>query len=321
MMLHDKFYANREVDMIPITGHTHLTGLLGSPVAHSLSPMMHNDSFRELGLDYVYLCFDVGENDLKTVVDGLRRMHISGFNLTMPNKNRMVELVDELSPAARLAGAVNTVVNRDGCLIGHNTDGKGFIQSLEEKGFSCAGRTMTLLGAGGAASAILAQAALDGVKELNIFVRPTSRFHERTVRQVEALNAETSCRAAIYDIADTELLRSVLSRSDLLVNGTSVGMTPHADRSLITDPTLFHKDLFVADIIYDPRETMFLRLAREAGCTTMNGLYMLLYQGAEAFRLWTGQDMPVDLIRQRYFTDSAHDREIMASLQATVKTD
>ena len=286
-----------------ITGRTALTGLLGSPVAHSLSPMMHNDSFRHLGLDYVYLCFDVNEDNLKEAVNGLKICGIRGFNLTMPDKNRMAELADALSPAAELIGAVNTVVNDNGRLVGHNTDGVGFIRSLADYGFSPEGKTVTLLGAGGAATAIAAQAALDGVKELRIFARPNSRFHERTVRLVDDINRQTGCVCTLSDLTDTTALRSSLEESALLVNGTPVGMAPDTEVSVITDPSMFHKDLFVSDIIYNPRETRLMRLAKEAGCRTSNGLFMLLYQGAEAFRLWTGQEMPTDLIKERYFSD------------------
>ena len=134
--------------MREITGHTRLTGLLGSPVAHSVSPLMHNEAFRQLGLDYVYLCFDVKEEGLKTAVEGLKMAGIRGFNLTMPNKNKMVELVDCLSPAAGLIGAVNTVVNNDGILIGHNTDGIGFMRSVKDAGYDIIGQEMTVMGAG-----------------------------------------------------------------------------------------------------------------------------------------------------------------------------
>ncbi len=286
----------------PITGHTGLTGLLGSPVAHSLSPMMHNTSFQHLGLDYVYLCFDVGEEGLEEAVKGLKRCGIRGFNLTMPDKNKMAELVDELSPAAALIGAVNTVVNDNGRLIGHNTDGVGFMQSVRDAGISIEGKTMTIMGAGGASTAICAQAALDGVKELNIFARPTSRFHERTLNLVDTINRSTSCRASLLDQADTAALKKSLEDSSLLVNATSVGMAPNTDATILSDPSLLHRGLAVGDVIYNPRETLLLKQAREAGCRTFNGMYMLLYQGAEAFRLWTGQDMPVDVVRELYFT-------------------
>ena len=146
--------------MITITGHTKLTGLLGSPVDHSISPLMHNEAFHLLSLDYAYLCFDVTENTLPDAVNGLKACGIRGFNLTMPCKNRIVELLDELSPSARLIGAVNTVVNENGRLIGHNTDGVGYMRSVKDAGHNIIGKTMTLMGAGGAATAICARLLL-----------------------------------------------------------------------------------------------------------------------------------------------------------------
>lgn len=286
---------------IPITGHTGLTALLGSPVAHSISPMMHNESFRYHNLDYVYLCFDVNEEGLAIAVDGLKKIRIRGFNLTMPNKNKMIEFVDHLSPAGELIGAINTVVNDDGILTGHNTDGVGFMRSLEDAGHNVIGKTMTVLGAGGAATAICAQAALDGVKCIHIFARTTSRFWNRTAEFVKKINEMTNCQAILHDNDDKEALRQALEESALLVNASSVGMAPNTDASLIEDPSYFHQGLIVYDAIYNPRETKLLRLAREAGCETCNGLYMLLYQGAEAFRIWTGKEMPVDLIKEKYF--------------------
>ena len=287
--------------MSTITGHTSLTALLGSPVAHSISPMMHNESFRYHNLDYVYLCFDVNEEGLAIAVDGLKKIGIRGFNLTMPNKNKMIEFVDHLSPAGELIGAINTVVNDDGILTGHNTDGVGFMRSLEDAGHNVIGKTMTVLGAGGAATAICAQAALDGVKCIHIFARTTSRFWNRTAEFVKKINEMTNCQAILHDNDDKEALRQALEESALLVNASSVGMAPNTDASLIEDPSYFHQGLIVYDAIYNPRETKLLRLAREAGCETCNGLYMLLYQGAEAFRIWTGKEMPVDLIKEKYF--------------------
>lgn len=289
--------------MIPITGHTRLTALLGSPVAHSISPMMHNESFRLLGLDYVYLCFDVNEASLPAAVEGLKTCNIRGFNLTMPNKNKVVELLDELSPAARLIGAVNTVVNDDGKLTGYNTDGVGYMQSVKDAGYNIIGKTITVMGAGGAATAICAQAALDGVETIHIFARKTSRFWERTEKLVENINTSLPCRAVLHENEDKNALKDSIAQSTLLLNATSVGMAPNVDASIITDTSLYRPDLIVSDIIYNPRETRFLREAKEAGCQTFNGMYMLLYQGAEAFRLWTGQDMPVQEIKAKYFSD------------------
>ncbi len=285
----------------PITGRTGLICLLGSPCRHSISPMMHNTSFEALGLDFRYLAFEVDETTLEDAVRGLKALGARGFNLTMPCKTKVVALCDHLSPAARLIGAVNTVVNDDGVLTGHNTDGIGYMQSVRDAGFDIIGKKMTLLGAGGAATAILVQAALDGVREISVFLRKTSRFYGRAEATAAALRAETACKINLYDFEDLELLRSELADSQMVVNATSLGMAPHEDTCPIPDGSFLPDDIIVSDIIYNPKETRLLRMAREKGLPHFNGTWMLLYQGAEAFRIWTGQDMPVDLIRDTCF--------------------
>lgn len=287
--------------MKEITGHTVLTGLLGSPVAHSISPMMHNEGFRQLDLDYVYLCFDVGTDNLKTAVEGMKAMGVRGFNCTMPDKNLMCELADELSPAARLIGAVNTVLNEDGKLKGYNTDGIGYMQAVKDAGHNIIGKNMTLLGAGGAATAVCVQAALDGVAQINVFsIR--DQFFERAQKMVDTINKETNCKASLYDFEDETVLKKSIADSHILTNGTSVGMAPNTDNCIIKDKSFFHEGLIVSDVIYNPRETKLLKMAKEAGCETFNGLYMLLYQGAEAFKIWTGKEMPVEIIKKKYFS-------------------
>ena len=283
-----------------IDGRTRLTGLLGSPVAHSISPLMHNEAFRILGLNYVYLCFDVPEETLADTVKGLRCMNIAGFNCTMPDKTKICELIDEMSDAARMIGAVNTVVNDNGRLIGHNTDGIGYMQAVKEAGHSIIGKEMTLLGAGGAATAIAVQAALDGVSKLHIFNR-RGRSWDRAQKLADTINAGTSCTATVSDLADEGAMRQALSNSAILTNATSVGMAPHEDACPIRDASLLHPDLIVSDIIYNPKQTRLLQMASENGCSVFNGLYMLLFQGAEAFRLWTGKQMPIEPIREHYF--------------------
>ena len=280
-----------------ITGTTKLTGLLGSPVAHSLSPKMHNTAFRSLRLDYVYLCFDVKEAQLADAVNGLKACGVRGFNLTMPLKNRMMDLLDDCTPAASLIRAVNTVVNEDGRLIGYNTDGSGFLQSLEESGTSVKGRRMVLLGAGGAASAIAVQTALEGAAQLDLFLRMSSRFLSGSAALADELNRKTDCRVRMLDLEDEALLEERIRDADILVNATPVGMEPDTDRCLIRDAGMLSPSLTVADIIYHPRTTKLLAVAKEAGCRICPGTGMLLHQGAEAFRLWTGKEMPLDQIR------------------------
>lgn len=156
---------------------------------------------------------------------------------------------------------------------------------------------MTLLGAGGAATAILVQAALDGVKEISVFNNRSVSF-TRMEKVIDELKTISDCEICLYDYSDENILRREISESVLLTNGTSVGMSPNTDVSIITDNSMFHKDLIVSDVIYNPRETRLLRMASEVGCPTLNGLYMLLFQGAEAFKLWTGMEMPVEVVKR-----------------------
>ena len=283
-----------------ITGKTILTGLLGSPVAHSISPQMHNESFRILGLDYVYLAFDIVPDKLKCAVDGLKAMNARGYNLTMPHKNLICEYVDSMSPAAALSNSVNTVVNENGKLVGHTTDGIGYMHAVEDAGCNILGEKMTLLGAGGASSSVLVQAALDGVREIDVFNRRGTNF-DRAQQLIDRLNQQTTCRISLYDLEDEKQLTKSISESTILTNGTSVGMNPHPDGCLIHNLDVFCDKLIVSDLIYNPRETKLMRLAKERGSKTFNGLYMLLYQGAASFELWTGKKMPVEHIKECYF--------------------
>lgn len=284
-----------------ITGHTRLACLLGDPVEHSISPAMHNEAFRQLGIDCTYLAFPVGTDNLALVVEALKKMNVLGFNLTMPDKNLVCELCDELSAAASIGGAVNTVLNREGKLIGYTTDGIGFMDACRAAGFDIIGKKMTLLGAGGAARAILIQAALDGVREISVFSRKSSKW-DQTEALISKLRENTECVLKHFDYEDPSALKDEIQDSAILVNGTSVGMAPNVEDSLIEDASWFTPGLMVYDVIYNPEETKLLRMAKEAGCRTANGLYMLLYQGAAAFKIWTGQDMPVELIKEKYFS-------------------
>lgn len=288
-----------------ITGHTGLICLLGSPVGHSISPMMHNEALKHWNLDYRYLAFDVGTEELPIVVEGLRKMGARGWNLTMPCKNRMCSLADELSTATQISGAVNTIVNENGRLKGYTTDGIGFLRAVEEDGKKVSGTKMTLLGAGGAAVSICVQAALDGAAEISMFSR-RGLFYDRAKEVIERLREHSECVIRLYDFDHPEILRREIGESEILVNGTSVGMAPDVDRCIITDDSLFREELYVYDVIYNPEETLLLKKAKAAGCQTQNGLNMLLYQGAAAFELWTGKEMPVQVIKEKYFQREEH---------------
>lgn len=283
------------------TGHTGLLCLLGSPVEHSISPAMQNTACRLTGQDLCYLAFDVQPERLPAAVAGLRAIGFKGCNVTMPHKNAMAQLVDELSPAARLCGAVNTVVNQNGRLVGHTTDGVGWVHSTRAKGCDPTGKAIVQLGAGGAGTAILVQAALDGAKSIAVF-NMRDAFWPRVEALVQRLNQETDCCVTLHELTDTDTLQKELQKAQILLNTTPVGMKNHPG-CLIPSADWLHPGLTVSDVIYEPRETELLRMARAAGLQAFNGLHMLLYQGAESFRLWTGCEMPVEQIRAEYFAE------------------
>lgn len=290
-----------------ITGKTKLTALIGSPVAHSISPQMHNEAYHQLGLDYVYLAFDIEQNQLQDTIFGFKAMEVAGFNVTMPFKTAVIPFLDELSPQARLSNAVNTVVHRENRLFGHTTDGIGYINALKADGVFIRGNKMTLLGAGGAAFSICVQAAFDGASSIDMFKRKPAHTDDKKDSWAETLDfckrteMETGCPIHLYDINDKAKLKASLLESRILTNATNAGMAPDINSCVIDDITFLHKDLFVSDIIYNPKETLLLKMAKKAGCSCQNGLNMLLYQGAEAFRLFTGREMPTKLIKQKYF--------------------
>ena len=281
-----------------IDGYTRLAAVVANPIKHSISPFIHNRAFEATNTNGVYLAWEVEATDLLETVTNIRRYQMFGINLSMPYKEQVISYLDQLSEEARLIGAVNTVVNREGTLIGYNTDGKGFFKSLPS--FKISRKRMVLLGAGGAAKAILAQAILDGVSQVSVFVRSASI--EKTRPYLEKLQNETGFKADLFALEDVSELQARITDSDLLVNATSVGM----DGESLPIPTsvLLPEKLLVADVIYQPFETPFLKWARNQGNHAVNGLGMLLYQAAEAFQLWTGKEMPTDqiweLLKQKY---------------------
>lgn len=286
-----------------IDGKTRLICLLGHPVGHSLSPAMHNAAFEKLNLPYAYLAFDCLPENLPAVIDGLRMLNFRGANLTMPLKRDVLPLADELSLVSRVAGSVNTLTFMDDSrLVGTTTDGIGLTESLKFQHVDYIGKNVTLLGAGGAATAIAAQLAVDGAAALDIFQRKSKTF-ERAEELAEKINSQTPCRARVIDQADADALQNSLKKSTVLINATNVGMGEDAS-SLVPEEFLL-PGLFVYDIIYEPAETTLLRTARERGLRTSNGADMLLYQGAASFKCWTGQDMPVEYVRERVFSRSS----------------
>ncbi|WP_077610336.1 shikimate dehydrogenase [Clostridium sp. Marseille-P2415] len=284
-----------------ISGKTGLLGLIGSPVGHSGSPAMYNYSFEKLGLDYAYLAFDIKVDEVVKAVDAMKTFHMRGCNVTMPCKNEAAKYMDELSPAARIIGAVNTIVNEDGRLIGHITDGQGFVDNLRDHGVEIAGKKITVCGGGGAATAIQVQCALEGAKEVSIF-NIKDAFFERTIQTAEKIRQEMpECVVNVFDIADMEKMREEIASSDIFANATIVGMKPMDDESVVKDVTMFHPGLVVVDAVYNPKETRMLKEAKGAGCTCIDGQGMLVWQGAAAFKLYTGREMPVEEVKELFF--------------------
>lgn len=286
-----------------INGHTKLFCLIGSPVGHSGSPAMYNYSFERVGIDAAYLAFDIPLEKLDAGVAALKTLGVGGFNVTMPDKTAVTKLLDDISPAAKLIGACNTVtVSPDGKLTGYNTDGIGFVRNLAEHGVKVAGQKIVLLGAGGAATAIAVQAALDGAAEIHIFNRKDEFYPNAHLTVEELTKAVPDCNVSVQPLEDGEALAATVKGCDILVNATKVGMKPLDGQSLIPE-ALLRKDLVVADTVYNPRETRLILDAKAAGCkAAVGGIGMLLWQGVEAFRLFTGKDMPAQEVLEKFFS-------------------
>lgn len=286
-----------------ISGHTKLYCLIGSPVGHSGSPAMYNYSFARTGVDAAYLAFEIPLDKVQEGVAALKTFQVGGFNVTMPDKTAVAGIVDDLSPAARLIGACNTVtVGEDGKLTGHNTDGIGFVRNLHEHGVEVQRKKLVVLGAGGAATAICVQAALDGAAEIAIFNRK-DEFYANGELTVEKLRqAVPACKASITPLEDGAALAEAVKGCDILVNATKVGMKP-LDGEILIDPALFRPELVVADTVYNPRETRMIQEAKAAGCkAAVGGIGMLLWQGVAAYKLFTGKDMPAQEVLEKFFS-------------------
>ncbi len=280
--------------------------LIGSPIAHSFSPKMHNMAFRLTGIDAEYGLFEADEAALPEAVEKLVSSGASGFNVTMPDKTAMCALCDVLSEAARIGRSVNTVKVADGKLFGDTTDGRGFVRAVSEAGFPIAGQNITLLGTGGAASAILIDSVLAGADRIFVFYNRITSI-DRVKRIADELSGCYSTAISFHALSDRDSLRKNIGLSSLLVNATNVGMkkgswdVSYKDASPVPDTSFLHPGLNVFDAIYNPKETCLLQMASSCGCNTENGLPMLLYQGAESFRIWTGHDFPVKEIRDALF--------------------
>lgn len=267
---------------------------------------MQNYSFEKLGIDAAYLAFDVTVEQTAKALEAFRTLNAGGFNVTMPCKTEVARLVDRLSPAAELIGACNTVVvEEDGTMTGHITDGVGFVRNLKEHGVEIKDQKIVVIGTGGAATAIAVQAALDGVAEIAIFNRKDEFYAngEKTVEKIKKA-VPTIGKVFIEDLDNTEKLAEVVAQSDILINATRAGMAPLQDVMPVSEE-LLRPELAVADVVYNPLETLLVKKAKEAGCrAAIGGIGMLLWQGAAAFELFTGKEMPVEEVKEKFFSEA-----------------
>ncbi|NIR87461.1 shikimate dehydrogenase [Candidatus Bathyarchaeota archaeon] len=274
-----------------ISGRTKVCCVIGDPIEHTLSPVMHNAAFEELNLDLVYLAFRVRKEELRDAIAGARSLDVHGLNVTMPHKNAIMKHLDEIDSTARSIGAVNTILNAGGKLVGYITDGIGAINALKENGVGLEGKKMLLLGAGGAGKAIAFHAAQEA-EELKILNRTAQKAKELA----EVLRKKFDKKISGNSLS-SELLKKELEDADILVNATSVGMHPHVDQSLV-DPSWLRPELCVMDIIYNPLETKLAKDAKSMGAKVVSGVEMLVYQGAASFEIWTNRSAPVKVMKQ-----------------------
>lgn len=267
-----------------ITGKTINLGVIGNPIAHSLSPVMQNAGIAAAGLDYSYIAMPVENEALAEAVAGMKALGFRGINVTIPHKQAIMPFLDKIDQDAQIIGAVNTVLNQDGYLTGYNTDVIGFIDGMKQQGFQPAGKHALLLGAGGAARAIVWGLIKEKVASLTIAVRNPAKVQPmvdefKQYMDITLLNWQN------------EALNAQLSKTQLLINATPLGMEPHVDAMPPIDWSCVQPAAFVYDIIYTPAETLFLKTAKEKGCQILNGEAMLVGQGAAAFEIWTGQKL------------------------------
>jgi len=281
-----------------ISGRTRVCGIFGYPVEHSFSPAMHNAAFSALDMDFVYVPFPVEPASLPVAVEAVKSLGMAGVNVTIPHKQAVLPLLDEITGEARLAGAVNTIINNSGRLVGDNTDGKGFLRALKEKaGFTPAGKTALVLGAGGAARAVVVQLALAGAEK--IFLSNRSKKRADALAGLLAAKANLDVEVLPWpDGKEKTGLAEAMQSADLVVQATPVGMYPNDGSTIPLPYAMFRPGQVACDLVYNPVETLFLKGARQAGATAVDGLGMLLYQGALAFELWTGSAAPLEVMRK-----------------------
>ncbi len=275
-----------------ISAQTKLLCIIGCPIEHSMSPIMHNAVIKDLNLDYVYLAFNVNPYDLKLAVKALKTLDVKGINVTIPFKEKIIKYLDEINPIGQKIGAVNTIKNEDGYLIGKNTDAEGSKKAILNSGYAISGRNVLILGAGGAARALSYGLAND-INKITIINRNKNRA-EKLAKELNR-NFGIDIKSKKFS---TSTLKEETKKADLLINTTPIGMYPNVDITPIS-AEFFHKDLFVFDVVYNPLETKLLKEAKECGCKTLGGLDMLVYQGVSAFEWWTNEKPNVNIMKSK----------------------
>jgi len=266
-------------------------GVIGDPIGHSLSPRMHNAAFKKLGLNCIYLPFRVTRRDLKSALIGMRALNIRGFNVITPHKTAVIKFLDELDETAEEIGAVNTIHNDEGRLVGYNTDGLGIVRALQEQREDPSDRRVVLIGAGGAARAVAFTLAR---KARSVFI--LNRTWHKAAKLAKDIERRLGKKILARSLAVDSLIEA-LRDADVLINATSVGMYPRTEQTVATRKVL-HSGIVVLDIVYNPMKTLLLREAEAAGAKTITGVGMLVHQGAEAFKIWTNHSPPVEVMRR-----------------------
>ena len=284
-----------------ISGYTKLAGVIANPIKHSLSPSIHNKAYELTHTDAVYLAFEVDQATFNQAIQSVKALGMLGVNISMPYKKQAYQACDEVSPSAELIGVVNTVILKNNRLIGHNTDGLGFTASLRESNIEIENKIISILGAGGAARAVICQSAIEKAQEIHVFKRKNETFEEvRT--ELKVVEKQTGVNIEIHDYHDQTNRNKILKRSDIIVNGTQVGMGENQELP-IEDLSSIDESKVVVDLIYHPLETEFLKQSKTRGAVSFNGLGMLIHQAAIAFELMTTKKMPTKKIEEFLITE------------------
>ncbi|CAM3652891.1 shikimate dehydrogenase [Erysipelothrix urinaevulpis] len=276
-----------------VNAKTRLLGLFADPHDHSKSPDLYNEAFRRLDINAIYLSFNVNGSNIKETVDSFKALNFLGANVSMPNKVSVIPYLDRLDKSAELVGAVNCLVVEDEAVVGYNTDGIGFTNNLKKHGVKLESEIVTLLGVGGAGTAIAAQLCLENVKELYLFNIKDASF-ELAQDLVKRLESQTNTIVHLIDLLDEEQLKKAILKSSILINATSMGMEPHEDKMALPHANFIKDGMVVADTIYNPETTVLLDHAKEKNCQIINGEGMLIGQAEINFKMWTGQKLRED---------------------------